>query len=87
MSKNVSDKYYQENKERLEKKANTYVWKVLTQQTKNVKLFLFSLQKFLLKYKKFFKLGTRQFRFPKYNSFFRVGFSDFFELRKLSPEI
>ena len=39
-----------------------------------------------LKYKKFFKLGTKKFHFPKYRKLFKSEFFSFFECRKLLPQ-
>ena len=60
----------------------TYIWKVLSQQTKDIKFWFFKLWKFFLKYKKFFKLEVWKFHFPKYKTFCQ---SDFFHF--LSSEV
>ena len=51
------------------------------------KLWFLELQKFLLKYKKFFKLVARKLYSPKYKTFFQSMFFLFFELEKFFPEM
>ena len=49
---------------------------------KYIKYWFLGLCKFLLKYKKFFKLGARKFHFQKYHQFFQSRFFPFLKLGK-----
>ena len=97
MSKNLSVKHYQENKERLQKKARE-IYQNLSKEEKEKKL-QYGRERYknlsedeknkLVEYrKKYYRVrkNTLLLYFPKNKKLFKSGFFSFFELGKLLPE-